>query len=696
MAANYSERVYKISVDGASAIKSLEKIAGNASSIDQKMSKFGSTLKSVFAGAAVVGAIQQVTTAFTSMTSAAINNMDELSKQSQILGITTEKLSELGYAAKLSGSSQADLIAALPRLAKGLTDAAQGTGAALEGFRALNLDPKGFKGTDDALLKIADKFSQFADGTEKTALAMNIFGKSGAALIPLLNEGAAGIEKLKLEAKELGVVIGSDAAKAAEEYKDNIDRLKSVSEGLAISLASKTLPALNSFLEKVLDISREVGKVNWSSFMPNSTVLGVGSIEEANQNVTRLRNTVVEMQAKIAANGGGIWASKTLEEQLMLLKQNEEVLNRMIKQTPLQLGEEFGDRTPSLLSAAPKVGDGAKGAKSAWDSWIESLKKSSEEIELIPRKMAYLSAEMKKLSAAGQEGSEKFKVLAEAYKKLNEDLSKGNVGATIELQMQKIKEEATLTAEKIEYLRTAAASAFEAGDIEGWEIFLKMMKDLQGETKKTATDFEKMTDGIANAIDRNANNAVNKFIDNIGEAQASFADFATSVVKDIAKMVVQLLIMKPIIDSIKGFFNGLGGGGEVGWESGFSSKAFAQGASFSGGTSLAQGIYTQPTLFKFAKGGVFGKNGLMGEAGPEAIVPLKRTSSGDLGVQASPVNIVVNNNASGVEVMAQSSTSSDGAKQIEIFIEKKVREGLANGSFDRIMRGSYGLSRVGA
>lgn len=693
MAANYSERVYKISVDGAQAIKSLEKISGSASSIDQKISKFGSSLKSMFAGAAVVGAIQQVTNALTSMTSAAINNMDELSKQSQILGITTEKLSELGYAAKLSGSSQADLIAALPRLAKGLTDAAQGTGEALEGFKALNLDPKGFKGTDDALLKIADKFSQFADGTEKTALAINIFGKSGASLIPLLNEGAAGIEKLREEARRLGVVIGSDAAKAAEEYKDNIDRLKSVSEGLAISLASKTLPALNSFLEKVLEISKEMGKTNWSSFMPNSTILGAGSIQEANENVTRLRNTVVEMQAKIAETGGGIWASKTLEEQLMLLKQNEEVLMRMINQTPIQLGEEFDYRTPSLLSAAPRVSDGAKASKSAFDSWIDSIKKAGEEADLIPRKFEYLSAEMAKLTAAGQEGSSAFKVLSDAYAKLNEETAKGNVGATIELQVQKLKDEATLTAEKIQYLGTAIERAFEQSDVEGAQIMVKMMQDLQGETKKAATDFEKMGEGIADAIDKNANNAVNKFIDNIGTAQMSFTDFATSVVKDISKMIVQLLIMKPIMESIKGLFSGWTSGGEVGWETSFN----AQGNAFSGGTGLPQGIYNQPTFFKFAKGGTFGANlGVLGEgAGPEAIIPLRRTASGDLGVQGSPVNINVYNNA-GVEVETQTSTSGDGTKQIDVYIEKKVREGISGGAFDRVFRGAYGLSRVGA
>jgi lambda family phage tail tape measure protein len=215
------------------------------------------------------------------------------------------------------------------------------------------------------------------------------------------------------------------------------------------------------------------------------------------------------------------------------------------------------------------------------------------------------------------------------------------------------------------------------------------MDKLKGKTDETADQFKKLGEGITDAIASNANNAVNSFIDNIGQAELSFADFATSVIKDIAKVIVQLLIMKPIIDSIKGFFGGFGGG--------VADYAFAQGGSFSGGTSLAQGVYTQPTLFKFAKGGTFGGNiGVLGEgSGPEAIVPLKRTASGDLGVQASPVNVNVYNNA-GVEVQTESSTSSDGTKQIDVYIERKIKDGIASGSYDRVMRGSYGLTRVGA
>ena len=64
--------------------------------------------------------------------------------------------------------------------------------------------------------KIADKFAVMKDGSEKTALALDLFGRAGAKLIPMLNEGSAGISELQEEARALGIVLGKEDLKAAE------------------------------------------------------------------------------------------------------------------------------------------------------------------------------------------------------------------------------------------------------------------------------------------------------------------------------------------------------------------------------------------------------------------------------------------------------------------------------------------------
>jgi phage-related minor tail protein len=89
-----------------------------------------------------------------------------------------------------------------------------------------------------------------------------------------------------------------------------------------------------------------------------------------------------------------------------------------------------------------------------------------------------------------------------------------------------------------------------------------------------------------------------------------------------------------------------------------------------------------------------GRFGVMGEAGPEAIVPLKRSASGDLGVRSSPVNITVINQA-GVKVETTEKEDPNGRKEIMMLIRKEVTQGLNDGSFDRALRANFGTTRQG-
>jgi len=101
---------------------------------------------------------------------------------------------------------------------------------------------------------------------------------------------------------------------------------------------------------------------------------------------------------------------------------------------------------------------------------------------------------------------------------------------------------------------------------------------------------------------------------------------------------------------------------------------------FAMGGAFTNSIVDNPTLFKFAKG-----TGLMGEAGPEAIMPLKRDSNGNLGVRADApqanVQVVVNNNAPNTQASARETVDSRGNRKIEVVVADMVAgEMLRNGS----------------
>lgn len=141
---------------------------------------------------------------------------------------------------------------------------------------------------------------------------------------------------------------------------------------------------------------------------------------------------------------------------------------------------------------------------------------------------------------------------------------------------------------------------------------------------------------------------------------ANFQEFAASILQQSARMIMQLLIQKTIMQII-GAIGGGGGGGGGGLGNfgislpgvGYTAPAFgnANGNVFAANGIVPYamgGIVNRPTLFPFANGGSIG-TGLMGEAGPEAIIPLQRGANGKLGVAGGggTTNIVVNVDASG-------------------------------------------------
>jgi hypothetical protein len=110
------------------------------------------------------------------------------------------------------------------------------------------------------------------------------------------------------------------------------------------------------------------------------------------------------------------------------------------------------------------------------------------------------------------------------------------------------------------------------------------------------------------------------------------------------------------------------------------------------------GVVSSPTMFSY--GG--GKKGLMGEAGDEGILPLKRNSGGVLGVQAvggsgnnGTTVEIYDQRGSGAPVQTQQNQNSDGSKQIKVFIRDAVKEGITNGAFDKPLNTSFGLNRKG-
>jgi hypothetical protein len=109
------------------------------------------------------------------------------------------------------------------------------------------------------LLDLAERFKAMPDGAEKTALAVRLFGKSGAELIPFLNQGRDGINELSAEMQALGVQMSGETAAQAGKFNDALDKLKLASTSIGNQIIASLLPALNDMAGGMVESAKQGG-----------------------------------------------------------------------------------------------------------------------------------------------------------------------------------------------------------------------------------------------------------------------------------------------------------------------------------------------------------------------------------------------------------------------------------------------------
>jgi len=188
-----------------------------------------------------------------------INTADDLSKAAQKFGIPVEELSRMKHAADLSGVSLETLGTGVQRLSRNMFDAEMGLKAPQRAFEALGIELRNVDGTmktsSQVMTEVASRFAVMKDGVEKTALAMTLFGRAGAELIPMFNGGADGLAAMMAEADALGITLDQNTGRAAEAFNDNLTRLGRVKDGLILKITAQLLPTLEMLSEKFLSVA---------------------------------------------------------------------------------------------------------------------------------------------------------------------------------------------------------------------------------------------------------------------------------------------------------------------------------------------------------------------------------------------------------------------------------------------------------
>jgi len=279
----------------------IARLAGEINSAKGMFSSLESSVASAKSVLASLGAGLSVT-ALAAFVKSGINAADEINKLSQKLGVSVESLSAFRYAAKLADVSAEEMAVGLRQLAKNAQDAQAGTGDAAAAFAALKIEVAGaggqLRGTEDLLLAVAERFSRIEDGAGKTALAMKIFGRSGAELIPLLNQGRAGFEELRKEAERLGIIISKETARAAEQFNDDLTRLASASDKLKFALTERALPALTRTASAMAEAARE-GEGLWGVMTKLTALSPATDLFKAEREMVQLADELLSTQNEL-------------------------------------------------------------------------------------------------------------------------------------------------------------------------------------------------------------------------------------------------------------------------------------------------------------------------------------------------------------------------------------------------------------
>jgi len=185
---------------------------------------------------------------------------DQFHKMAIRTGESAEELSALAHAADLSGSNIATVEKGLRYIQAAAVDFTRGIGEAKNAFEELGITVTNadgsMKGSVEMMTDVANALQGVDDETRKAALAMDIFGmRAGPQMLPLLQQGGAGIRDMMDEAKRLGIAINDEFAADAAAFNDQMSRLKGSFIGAARSIIGDLYPAITKIATAITNMS---------------------------------------------------------------------------------------------------------------------------------------------------------------------------------------------------------------------------------------------------------------------------------------------------------------------------------------------------------------------------------------------------------------------------------------------------------
>ena len=511
--------------------------------------------------------------AFVGLVKGAIDSADSFGKMADQTGIAANTLQAYVNAGKLAGVSQETIDKGLRRLAQSMREADQGVATYKDSFDALGISVRTVDGTfktnEQVLGEVADRFSQMENGATKAAIAMEIFGRSGASLINLLNGGAASLT-------EFNYAVSDEFAQNAEFFNDQIAVLAIRFDGFRKQLTDALLPALNTIVGVFSELFS--AENDFSGFF-KAIEIGIRGIAIGIFATVKLVDEVIRVIGVAAKRVQGFFDN--------------------IKIPPF---------IQKLLGGAGNI------AKDLGNRFVTQQKSNLT-------------------SLLGEDFTKGFSErFTESFNKIQE-LFTGTTNAPASY-FQDIKDSAD-----------GAGNAIE-------KSFGQTMRD---KLRSFGDSIKTLNESMADVVVKGIKGMEDALVNFVTTGKLNFRNLANSMIADMARIAIQQTITKPFTNFITGLFGNANGNAFVDGKV----QKYAYG-----------GVVNKPTIFPMANG-----IGLMGEAGAEAILPLRRGSNGKLGVQSTGGgigNIVVNVDASGSSVQGDEQGGREFGRAIAAAIQSEL------------------------
>ncbi|MCU0950037.1 MAG: phage tail tape measure protein [Burkholderiaceae bacterium] len=505
-----------------------------------------------------------------------ISRLDDLNDAADALGVAASELSAFRASAQAGGVSAEAFDAALTKLNVKITESGDASTGAAELFRRLGISTRDAQGNArDAgavLGDVAERFKGFRDGPEKAALAVELFGRAGAKLIPVLNEGRDGLTKFG-GASEQTIKDAVRLQSQIDELAAAWDLLKLKAGGAAAAIALDVLNIRGTLDSQLQTTEQQI----------NDTV---AALESARPGSRVERNLTKSLDVAIAK-------AEQLRKQIAALETKD------ARPAPPKVPERS---TRDLLPKAGEISDSAR-ALGAFVEQLERQRASLEQISRVEQVLQFLRANPGVDTAQVRE-------LLFSQARLNDEREREvEIGrAVLEINRQELAAQKALDDQladftgRTEVARKQALAARLEARLAAGEIFnadeldraVKGIAGIREEVERVKDSAEQF--GLVFA------SSIGQFIESGGAG--GVRGFFDSVSQDLLKLVTQLLVVKPLAEAVKNALSG-GAGGGGGWIQ-------AAGSFFGGlfGGARADGGPVSA-----------GRAYLVGERGPEMFVP---------------------------------------------------------------------------